>query len=89
MSSEIFAHCYDCNIPKECTKLGHCYFRPPVKQMTHNLKGGVGPFKIFHIGKMTYAVERDGKVLDTVENISNAYRSAERFQRQAKEEQQP
>lgn len=52
--------------------------------MTHNLKGGVGPFKIFHVGKMTYTVERDGKVLDTVEHISDAYRSAGRFQDQAK-----
>lgn len=45
----------------------------------HNLKGGVGPFKIFHVGNMTYTVERDGKVLDTVEHISEAYRSAGRL----------
>lgn len=48
--------------------------------MTHNLKGGVGPFKIFHTGGMTYTVERDGKVLDTVEHISNAYRVAGQLQ---------
>lgn len=48
--------------------------------MTRNLKGGVGPFKIFHIGGMAYTVERDGKVLDTVEHISNAYRVAGQLQ---------
>lgn len=50
----------------------------------HNLKGSVGPFKIFNVGGMTYTVERDGKVLDTVEHISEAYRSAGRLQDQAK-----
>ncbi len=48
--------------------------------MNHNLKGGVGPFKIFHTGGTTYTVERDGKVLDTVEHISEAYRSAGKLQ---------
>lgn len=49
----------------------------------HNLKGGIGPFNIFHIGGMTYTVERNGKVLDTVEHISEAYRSAGKLQLQA------
>ncbi|MET4187652.1 hypothetical protein ABIB86_000399 [Bradyrhizobium sp. JR1.7] len=56
--------------------------------MTHNLKGGIGPLKIFHIGQMTYTVERNGKVLDTVEGMNNAYLAAERIIAQDKVEQQ-
>lgn len=54
---------------------------PRTDRKIHNLKGGVGPFKIFHTGAMTYTIERDRKVLATVENISAAYRAAERFNR--------
>lgn len=48
----------------------------------HNLKGGVGPFKIYNIGKMEYSIERDGKVLATAKNVSDAYRAAERLNNQ-------
>lgn len=48
--------------------------------MTHNLRGGVGPFNIFHIGGKSYTVERSGKVFGTFEIISEAYRVAGELQ---------
>ena len=45
--------------------------------MTHALRGGVGPFKIFGIDKGRYTVERDGEVLSTVDHISEAYEAAQ------------
>lgn len=45
-------------------------------------KGGVGPWKIFHTGKMEYSIAHSTapeKTLATARNISDAYRQAERF----------
>jgi hypothetical protein len=40
-------------------------------------KFAVGAYKIFHVGKMNYTVERDGAILRRAGNVSEAMRFAE------------
>lgn len=47
--------------------------------MTPKLKGSVGPFKIYNIGKMRYSIERDGVQFAIANHVSGAYRTAERL----------